>query len=133
MQSSQAGRREDGERVLGVCLCWGTTFTPALSVEYKNLWDYQSDWYDFGGMGRDLCLSPAEHVTPSPTYPPTFHPFIFCPCPSTHVHPSIHPMSMSIHASIYLLILHPFIFYLSIHPPTYLLSIYSPMFFLWPC
>lgn len=89
-----------------------------LNTKTLGLSERQSD-----RMGRDLALSLAEHVTPSPTYPPTFHPFIFCPCPSTHVS-SIHPSHVHVHPRIHLPTHSPSIHLLSIHPPTHLSSIH---------
>ena len=100
MQSSQAGRREEGEKVWE-CVCAGGQHHLPCLLNIRAIGVTLVRW------GRDLCLSPAELLTPSTHLP-------------THL-PSIHP---SIHPSIYLLILHPFTFCPCIHTPTHLSSIH---------
>ena len=100
MQSSQAGRREEGEKVWE-CVCAGGQHHVPCLLNIRAIGVTLVRW------GRDLCLSPAERLTPSTHLP-------------THL-PSIHP---SIHPSIYLLILHPFTFCPCIHTPTHLSSIH---------
>ena len=100
MQSSQAGRREEGEKVWE-CVCAGGQHHLPCLLNIRAIGVTLVRW------GRDLCLSPAECLTPS-THLPTRLPSI---------HPSIHPY-------IYLLILHPFTFCPCIHTPTHLSSIH---------
>ena len=100
MQSSQAGRREEGEKVWE-CVCAGGQHHLPCLLNIRAIGVTLVRW------GRDLCLSPAECLTPSTHLP-------------THL-PSIHP---SIHPYIYLLILHAFTFCPCIHTPTHLSSIH---------